>query len=125
MLTTSQNPFIHKIRSICLFTIFELILSLIFISLNILYQKSISIVPGQKNILYNRLNPLFFKIECLRSNQRTIRQIHPNRIRPVFINNFVRIRIILQPFRHFFPICCQNKSIYNQIFIRIFIENCG
>lgn len=60
----------------------------------------------------------WYILQILSANRRTIYQIQSQRIRPIFVDDVHRIRIIFQSFAHFAAVGGQNQSVANQIFKR-------
>lgn len=99
------NPFISYVKFVLqLFNIFdknESFSGLRFKPFNILDQKSIGIVPRQKDILDNFIDILFCEFQSVGSHQGRVDQIKSASISTVVFANFKRFRIVFKSLRHF------------------------
>ncbi len=72
ILATSQNPLIHEISHILLFLVFEREICLDFVSLDILDQESVGVVPGEEDISDDGSDSVFLEIQGFRPHEGTV-----------------------------------------------------
>lgn len=125
ILTTGKNPLVHEISHILLFLVFELEIGLNFVSLDVLDQESVGIVPGEEHISNDRSNSIFLEIKSFCPHQGTVGQVHSDRICTVFVYYFRWVRVVFQSFRHFLSVLRQHQSVHYQVLIWVLVENCS
>jgi len=116
-----HDPSVHKIVLLSKFFFqfrikYKLTILSLFISWNVLNQKSICVEPRKENFSNNIFDSLLFKLKELSSDYWGITQIKSTSIGTIIFCNQHWIWIILFTFRHFFSICCKYNSINNQVF---------
>ena len=90
-------------------------LLLALVSLDILEEEAVGIVPGQEDILENGEHALLTELQILRLHHRAVDQKQPQRVRPVLVHHLHRVRVVLESLGHLLAVVGQHQTVHDEV----------
>lgn len=113
VLGTGLDPLIHIVGHLFLLLEGEFGVFGGLITLDILDQEAICVVPGEEHVSNDRFDPFLLEVQGLGSHQGRIGEVNTDSISSVLINHLPRVGVIFKTFGHLLAVTGQHQTIHN------------
>jgi len=90
---------------------------------DILEQETVNVVPGVEDLLQGFKDTLFVEAKSIGSDQRTVHQVKSDGVSTVLVDDFHRIRVVLESLGHLLTISSQDETVNDQVLVGILVSD--